>query len=1269
MMPTDQLRRHSLSSGDESFYPHPAKVNGLSRQGSQRRARLPRSKSTSNVFDAYSRIPGTTSHDMRNIVFEQADIATLRELADFLRTTGPPPDRPATHDECFPLLGVGEPRRWSLQSLRRNRRLKLQRYSLQSPLPENVIPGTTAEGHRYIAISTPALKSTTAGGPWFRSQYPVFLPQSPSPPPRPVSSRRGWPERSSSKAASFSGVDKEATPGNYINSPRSTGRLVNKDHSRQASASEGARSKVLSHRISPDYQLRAMFNPADEAFGQDPGSPMKMVGTQKVCNLEQERIHTLHLAAVSSHIVSPTKPLQPGIRGQSPPVTLDNRGSPRSPDRSSRRPANILVQSSLAVPKEDLLPESPGFPNLLANITFPCPPKGSRPSSPASTVSSILESQASPGSRPMVRPRTSSRRACTSTTGSAASLNELLMQQRLSSRGPQADRSTHVSTIANLGTNTVEAPSGSRLPTASLEHPSSLLNVALSEANNGLTDGIDSSGPSYEQPVLPSSGDGDACHRESLASQLTSTADSSRHSTHTYSSSRSSSASGMSAGSKLTITAPQTRSKAMQTLGPVDLPKPEPGANAEDVEYESSTAGLDDVGLTETGNRDCGEQDVEPQSSSLRLSTTSDPSTEPNPQPKSILERRLARKAKVREYKMRDLDASRVDVIDSPVLGYFATNIAQGHNAALQRPPSSINSLRRPSTLSMTTTAGDASDEPLQSPDTKTTANLHSELLLGEERRQRAVSIQVSGTTTVELKMSAVITTEIEPIYPPIPHWHSSGITMSPIMVIADVESRPGSPTLRFSALARLESPSPRTMTRLKPLKISAHTRHKSHAVTMSRNPSTGAIERSASGPLDTKLNRRSLMTMPTPPMTPEATLLSKRLSLPPTYLNCPVTPRDRTSLALRQEWQFPPEEEPEPEPELEEPEPEERPSESRLRSIALRERVMREKLQKEKEITDIVARTVGLPQKSTVYDEEPDPPALGQNNAETLEKRLKRLEKNNDAWLSAMKPLLETMARTLDDMRADDRCHSLRMSDFVIDMEAEAKRVTHSRRGEKDSIFTTVQGSATNIPGRTTKKGNHFDTFSSTPLSPVLQEFDDSPILGDEAALITLRTSDVLPRKNQVTSTTSQGIIGPSSAQHRSESRSSEASQRRMLQQKTIVDTLPKSWDTSAPALAETRLPSGSEKKMTVAQPATTKTNIQASETAIAGRAGDGEEPTNWTDLDLLIQEFGSMPRKSWEEREARGSVGEGVNGLNPIMRELMSASQLSAEEVMNAR
>ncbi len=428
----------------------------------------------------------------------------------------------------------------------------------------------------------------------------------------------------------------------------------------------------------------------------------------------------------------------------------------------------------------------------------------------------------------------------------------------------------------------------------------------------------------------------------------------------------------------------------------------------ENTEPKTTAIGKNGVGLTETGNPDLDEKHKKPEISILRLSTTSNPNTETNPQPQGIIERRLARKAKVREYKMRDLDASRADVADSPVLGYFQPSISLGCDSPFQGASAPIHGLRRPSTLSMATTISEASNEALRKTDAKAPTDLQYALPL-QERSQVDAAGEVPREPNVQLKISAVNATNIEPIYPPTPHWHTSGITMSPIMVVADVGSRPGSPTLRFSALARPESSSPRA--RLRPLKITPHSRQKSLSVTISRNPITGMIERSASVSTDPKFNRRSFVTMPTPPMSPETTKASKRLSLPPMQLDLSVTPGERTLPSRCQEWHSSHTEEREPE--------------NALRSTTLKERVMREKLQKEKEITDIVAKTVGLPQKQTVYSDELDSLPLEQNNTESLEKRLKRLERNNDAWLSAMKPLLEAMARTLDDMRVDDRSSS----------------------------------------------------------------------------------------------------------------------------------------------------------------------------------------------------------------------------------------------------
>ncbi|KAI0798897.1 hypothetical protein GGR55DRAFT_534378 [Xylaria sp. FL0064] len=1145
-MPTHRPRprRHSLSSGDESFHPHPAKAEGLPRPDSRRRVRLPRSKSTSNVFDAVNCTRGGAD-DVGNVALEQVDIASLRDLANVLRTTGPPTARPTTYDDCLRLSGSGEPRRWSLQSLRRSKRTKLQRNSLQSHLPDNIIPGITSEGHRYNAISAPVLKKNDADdGPWFRSQYPVFLPSSPSPSSRPPFSPGAWPERSSSKAATVSTAERGTAPGQYKSSSRPNSRSADDGHSR---------TRALSNRVSTGHLLRAMLNPVDEGYEDDLGASLKMLGSQAGPTADQAQIQTSPLVGVDEEVIdrsdslkqaaptytaSATKPSS-GDRGKkSPFIHPEGRASPGSPGRSSRRPVNIQVQASLTVPKESLAPESPGFPNMLATMTFPCPPKGSRPSSPASSVPSTDGLS----SRPIVQPRTSSRHAATSTSVSTASLDEIVMQKRPNSERTKPNRPTQAGAPANLDTAMIDAPSGIHPMKAFADQPISPSDMVLGEADQGSTS---RSGSIEEEPITPARGGGENYPRGSLASQLTATTHSFRQSvTSTNNLSRSSSASEVSTRRKSAIVSQKTYSKAIQTPHAVDSPVAEQCAKTEP---KTTATGKEEFGLPETGNPHLHEKQEDTKIHGLRLSKTADP------QPQSIIERRIARKARVREYKMRDLDASRADVVDSPVLGYFPSNLHSGRDSPFQGPSASNTSSRRPSTLSITTTMSETSNETLQSIDVKASTELYNERSSQERIRSEAAK-EAPRRSNVQLRISPVNTTDIEPVYPPTPHWRTSGITMSPIMVVADVESRPGSPTLRFSTLARPELPSPRV--RLKPLKINPHSRQKSFPVTISRNPTTGAIERSASVPIDSKLNRRSLMTMPTPPISPETTQISKRLSLPQVQLNLPVTPRGRTSPSRCQEWHYSQSEESEPE--------------GGIRSTTLKERVRREKLQKEKEITDIVAKTIGLPHKRTVHSNELDALPLDQNNTECLENRLRRLERNNGAWLSAMKPLLEAMARTLDDMRVDDRSGSLKMSDFVIDMEAEARRVTHSRRGERENTSTPWQ-SATRREPPEMRRRNAPGTSGPMPLSPVLHDLDPSPV-SDSGLVLAPQT--------------------------------------------------------------------GTEKI---------------------------EESKDWSDVDPLVRELARFTRKSRGEQAA--GEGTGPNTLNPLMRELMSASQLCAEEVTDVR
>ncbi|KAI1473306.1 hypothetical protein F4774DRAFT_404961 [Daldinia eschscholtzii] len=75
------------------------------------------------------------------------------------------------------------------------------------------------------------------------------------------------------------------------------------------------------------------------------------------------------------------------------------------------------------------LPESPGFPKMLAAMNFPVPPTTSRPSTADACIGPTARYQSSITTPPLVRPRSSSKRATSSKGLPAASLDELAARQ------------------------------------------------------------------------------------------------------------------------------------------------------------------------------------------------------------------------------------------------------------------------------------------------------------------------------------------------------------------------------------------------------------------------------------------------------------------------------------------------------------------------------------------------------------------------------------------------------------------------------------------------------------------------------------------------------------------------------------------------------------------------------------------------------------------------------------------------------------------------
>ncbi|RYP70909.1 hypothetical protein DL771_005159 [Monosporascus sp. 5C6A] len=447
----------------------------------------------------------------------------------------------------------------------------------------------------------------------------------------------------------------------------------------------------------------------------------------------------------------------------------------------------------------------------------------------------------------------------------------------------------------------------------------------------------------------------------------------------------------------------------------------------------------------------------------------------------SIAAQRTARKAKVREYKQQDLNAVRISTclsepprrisqdasMDSPVLGWFPEELAHRHSKQLSlqnHSPLAQTALRLlPDSSTGSTLENAQSEQGLQAPNEGSTARLAKQG--GDIAAVTAVS--QPPTKSSSWVISSIMVSATIPggdLVPP-----SKGeLKMSPVMEVVNIdplsepkkESKPKPLSQHLSTLLVLESSaSPQQSSRaslsVKP-QLTGRTHSKSHSrskpapITITRNPRTGALERTITAP-------KTIHTLvPMPPISSDLPS-SRRWSLPVRPFSS-VYPRrswERTPSSLvvpptvpqaEQAAQVEQAQDAEQTEDAEEEEPERDPEqESKRRREIVKERLQRQKEEKDREIANIVARTV--PSTPTqIYDDEDQAPEKSDENdgLQDIERRLQRLQRNGDAWLRVMGPLLENMSKTLEAMRPGSRVSSssvLRMSEFSIDMEAEARR------------------------------------------------------------------------------------------------------------------------------------------------------------------------------------------------------------------------------------
>lgn len=154
----DHGRARSFSDGDRTTRPPPPKfIFDASSSHGSRRAAMPRAASTVDMHRAAAAaMADDPEHAFRDIAREQIDREALRDLVQFLRTTGPPPTaQNGPPENCFGKAAPADNKRWSMRSLRRAPKDRRPASAHARQSHDSAVLRTTAAGHSYRAISVP----------------------------------------------------------------------------------------------------------------------------------------------------------------------------------------------------------------------------------------------------------------------------------------------------------------------------------------------------------------------------------------------------------------------------------------------------------------------------------------------------------------------------------------------------------------------------------------------------------------------------------------------------------------------------------------------------------------------------------------------------------------------------------------------------------------------------------------------------------------------------------------------------------------------------------------------------------------------------------------------------------------------------------------------------------------------------------------------------------------------------------------------------------
>ncbi|KAI1800578.1 hypothetical protein F4811DRAFT_538570 [Daldinia bambusicola] len=695
-------------------------------------------------------------------------------------------------------------------------------------------------------------------------------------------------------------------------------------------------SYIPSHLLAGETAQHSQFSRS-----RSQSSPSAPLLHSSACQAEQSGIGSSHRVGARS-------------------LTMDDEAVP-SAKRRLEINTKVLAQTGPAASRDRSLPESPGFPKMLATMTFPVPPTTSRPSTADACVSSTTRYQSSITSFPQVRPRSSSKRATSSKGKPVASLDELIAQQTSPHRHSDPGETSH-------------SPS---------KREKLIINTSLTRNSRSAT--VGEAGSSISMGSLRP--------RASSAASSTPVSYDPRSSTGNDNGRQSFPFPGHA----------KLASNAVRDLVSMDEPYNLPIGIA----ISSPRDIASDM------NQSCPDQEGE----SLQQDIHAVPTislTLPSPYEK-------------RNYNRQDLEPKTVQQgSDNETLPNKSTPTATNH-VALDFDPTIIAPIPN---------IDDSKDSPIlgrflsSSPTTRrvrprSLSRIHGEQL-GSTKSGLAQTTQIGSVEKIQpalrttlagssWKFSQVMTTEIipeKPVDEVITMVTSNTIVMTPVMVVANLSPQPEAkvptpfPTSNFPPLrphfSKLKSMSQQ---RQKPVPIKVH----NNAIASHGDHTRLFID---------KLNRHTLAGVPTPPTSPSS-VSPKRKSHPMEIMR---RSQLRTAGKLFHTS----------EPTVHHQPNQDKRNDEAWRVTATKQRLEKAKLAGEEEISRLVERMMGAAKTKDADDEE-IPDMQSGHTEEQIEKRLQRLEEDGDACLRDVKLALQSMSKTLEELRKESGNKKLIMNDFYM--------------------------------------------------------------------------------------------------------------------------------------------------------------------------------------------------------------------------------------------